>query len=150
MIFTPAISYWSCPISLIHGPNIPGFYAIPPDTSTVECRFRFGSASSFFLEVLIIALSSSPIVYWTPSNLGCSSSSIMCFAFAYCSWGFHGKHTPVFCRSLLQWMTFCQYTSLWPACLGWPCTAWLIASLHYKAPSPRPCCDLWRGFWYRC
>ena len=37
----------------------------PPDTA--ECPFHFGPASSFFLEQL---LCSSPVAYWTPSDLG--------------------------------------------------------------------------------
>ena len=28
-------------------------------------------------------------------------------------------------HSLLQWTTFCQTSSPWPVCLGWPRTAWL-------------------------
>ena len=45
----------------------------PPDTSTTERRFHFGPVSSFFLELLVIALCSScscPVSYWIPSDLG--------------------------------------------------------------------------------
>ena len=45
----------------------------PPDTSTTEHRFCFGSVSSFFLELLVIALCSScscPVSCWTHSDLG--------------------------------------------------------------------------------
>ena len=38
------------------------------------------------------------------------------------------------CHSLLQWTTFCQNSLLWPVFLGWPCTAWLRASLSYASP----------------
>ena len=38
--------------------------------SMIEHRFRFGLTASFFLELLVIALCSSPVAYWTPSNLG--------------------------------------------------------------------------------
>ena len=31
-------------------------------------------------------------------------------------------------------MTFCQNSPLWPIRPGWPCTAWLIASLRYASP----------------
>ena len=41
----------------------------PPDTSTTERGFLFGFFTSFFLELLAIALCSSPVVYWTPSDL---------------------------------------------------------------------------------
>ena len=49
--------------ALICGPNIPGSYAIwlftswdllpSPVTSTTGCCFRFGSVSSFFLEIFL-------------------------------------------------------------------------------------------------
>ena len=32
------------------------------------------------------------------------------------------------------WTTFCQNAPLWPVHLGWPCTAWLIASLSCTSP----------------
>ena len=51
----------------------------PPDTSTLECCFYIGPASSFLLELLAIALPSSPVAYWTPSNLGVSSSGVISF-----------------------------------------------------------------------
>ena len=38
------------------------------------------------------------------------------------------------CHSLLQCTMFCKNSPLWPVCLGWPCTAWLIASLSYSSP----------------
>ena len=50
----------------------------PPDTSTTGHCFHFGSASSFLLELF---LCSSPVVYWAPTNLRCSSSSVICFCF---------------------------------------------------------------------
>ena len=42
----------------------------PPDTSTTQRCFRFGPAASFFLELLVTALRSFPVAYWTPSDLG--------------------------------------------------------------------------------
>ena len=45
--------------------------------------------------------------------------------YSYCSWGSQGKNTEVVCHSLLQRTTFCQTSPPWPACLGWPHTAWL-------------------------
>ena len=41
-----------------------------PDTSTTEHRFCFGPAASFFLGLLVVLLHSSPVAYWTPSDLG--------------------------------------------------------------------------------
>ena len=50
----------------------------PPDTSTTERCFYFGSASSYFLE---LCLCSSPVACWTSSDLGvvggCSSSGVI-------------------------------------------------------------------------
>ena len=46
----------------------------PPDTSTTEHHFCFRPATSCFPELFVIALCSSPVVYWTHSNLGVSSS----------------------------------------------------------------------------
>ena len=42
----------------------------PPDMSTIWHHFHFGPAASFFLELLVIALHTSPVAYWTPSDLG--------------------------------------------------------------------------------
>ena len=39
------------------------------------------------------------------------------------------------CHSLLQWITLCQNSPLWPVCLGWPYMAWLIDSLSYISTS---------------
>ena len=44
-----------------------------------------------------------------------------------------GKNIGVGCRFLLQWTMFCQNSSLWLVCLGWPCMAWIIAS--FPGPS---------------
>ena len=115
-----------------------------PDTSTTEYYFCFGPAASFFLELLVITRCSSPVAYWTPTNLWGSSSGIVSFFFSYCSWGSPGKNTAVVCHFLLQWTTFCQNSSLWPVHLERPCMAWLIASLSYATPSPWQSCDPWR------
>lgn len=37
-------------------------------------------------------------------------------------------------NSLLQWITFCWNSSLWPVYIGWPCPAWFIASLNCTSP----------------
>ena len=55
------------------------------------------------------------------------------FGLLYSSWGSYGKYTGVVCHSFLQWIMFCQHSLLWPICLEWPCTAWLIASLNYAS-----------------
>ena len=105
----------------------------PAGTATTDWHFCFGSAASFFLYLLVIALCSSLVERWTSYDLRGSSSSVIYFAFSYCSWGSH-KNTGVVCHSLLQWTTFCQNFSLWPIYLGWPCIAQLMVSLSYASP----------------
>ena len=99
-----------------------------PVTSRTEWCFCFDSIFSFFLELLFHW---SPVTFWAPTDLVSSSFSVLSFCFSYCSWGSQGKNTEVVCHSLLQWTTFCQNSSPWPICLGWPYTAWLIVSLSY-------------------
>ena len=60
----------------------------PPDTSTTELHFSFCSATSFFLELLVLAFHSSPVAYCTPSNLEGSSSSFIYFCLLIWSMGF--------------------------------------------------------------
>ena len=47
-----------------------------PVTSTTECCFCFDSLSSFFLELF---LHWSPVTYWAPTDLRCSSFSVLSF-----------------------------------------------------------------------
>ena len=144
-IFTLAIvCYHHIQFTLIHGPNITGSYVVLfftawtilllPDTSTTELHFLFGPTASFFLKLLKIALHSSPVTYWAPSDLGASSFSIMSSAISYCSWSSLGNNTGVGCHFLLQWIRSCQNSSLWLVSLGWLCKAWFMASLSYKSP----------------
>ena len=49
---------------------------LSPVTSITGCCFRFGSIPSFFLELF---LHWSPVAYWTPTNLGSSSFSVLSF-----------------------------------------------------------------------
>ena len=97
---------------------------LSPVTSTVGYCFCFGSIPSFFLELF---LHWSPVAYWVGHlpTWGVLLSVSYHFAFSYCSWGSQGKNTEVVCHSLLQWTTFCQTSPPWPACLGWPHTAYL-------------------------
>ena len=48
-------------------------------TSTTKCHFCVGRAASFLLKLLVIGLCSSPVAYWTTSNLGGSFSGIIFF-----------------------------------------------------------------------
>ena len=141
---------------MIHGPNVLSFYAILFFTasdfifttrpSTAKCCFCFGPATSFFLDLLVIILCSSLVVYWIPSDLGAGRVAHLLvsylFAFSYCSWSSPGKNTGVgCCFTLHQWTTFFQNPSLCPVCLGWPCMAWLIVSLSYASLLPWQDCN---------
>ena len=97
----------------------------PPDTSKTEHHFHFGPATSFFLELLVIALTLPQ--HHTGHLPTCVAHLPLPYllAFSSCSWGSHSKNTGVVCHSLLQWTTFCQAFPPWPVHLGWPHTAWL-------------------------
>ena len=58
---------------------------LSPITSTTGCCFCFGSISFFFLELL---LHWSPVAYWAPTNLGCSSLSVLSFCLFILFMGF--------------------------------------------------------------
>ena len=60
----------------------------PLNTSTAEHHSHFGPAASFFLELLEIALCSSPVAYWTPSYLGALSSGVISFCLFILLMGF--------------------------------------------------------------
>ena len=56
-----------------------------PVISTTGCCFHFGSVSSFFLELF---LHSSPVAYWTPTDMGSSSFSVLSFCLFILFMGF--------------------------------------------------------------
>ena len=56
-----------------------------PDTSVTGYCFRFGSASSYLLELF---LCSSPVAYWAPTDLGSSSFSVISFCLFILFMGF--------------------------------------------------------------
>ena len=99
-----------------------------PVTSTTGRCFCFGSVSSLLLELF---LHSFPVAYRHLPIWGVHLSVSYVFAFSYCLWGSQILNTEVVCHSLLPWTTFCQYSPPWPVRLGWPYTAWLIASLSW-------------------
>ena len=56
-----------------------------PITPTTGCCFYFDSISSFFLELF---LHWSPVAYWAPTDLGCSSFSVLSFCLFILFMGF--------------------------------------------------------------
>ena len=114
-----------------------------PHISITEHCLCFGPPSLFFLELF---LCHSPIAYWTPTNLGNSSSSAMYFCLFITVQG-------ILESRILEWFSIpfssglCFFSILhhdwspWLICLLWLCIAWLIASLNYTRLWP-----MW-SFW---
>ena len=104
----------------------------PPDTSTTESHFCFGPVISFFPELLVIALCSSPVAYWMLADPEGSPPVPFIFAFSQCPWQSPGKNTGVGCHFLLQCTMLSEFFTMthpsWVAL-----TAWLITSLSYTS-----------------
>ena len=94
-----------------------------PDTSTAEHHFCFGPTTSFFQEVLLTAFRSSPVVYWSSSELGggWGMGVAVCVIFqCYIFLPFSTVHgvlqarvqAGAGCHVLLQWIRFFQNSSL--------------------------------------
>ena len=141
--------------TLIHGPNIPGSYAILFFTA-LDFTFitRLQPQQSITLLhpshfIVSRAISNCPLLF--PSSIlepfrpaVAHLLMLYLFAFSHCSWDSQGKNMRVVCHSLLQWNTFCQNSPLWPIHLGLPCTAMLIASLNYASSLAKQGFDPWR------
>ena len=74
----------------------------PPNTFTTKHHFSFGPVTSFFLELLVIALHASPGAYWTSSDLGGSSSGVTSFWPLHTVHGVPSKEYRVVCHFLLH------------------------------------------------
>ena len=102
--------------ALIHGPNIPGSYAILLFTASdlASITSHMHNWVLFLLWLCLFILSGvistliSRSIYVHLLTWGVHLSVSYLFAFSYCSWGSQGKNTEVVCHSLLQWTTFCQ------------------------------------------
>ena len=76
------------------------------------------------MELLVIALHSSPVEYWTPFDLGGGglSSGVISFFLFILLWGSHGKNTGAVFHSVLQWTVLCQNSTMthpsWVALYG--------------------------------
>ena len=102
----------------------------PPYTFRTACCFHFGSAFSFFLELF---LQSSPVAYWTSTDLGGSSFSVISFYLFILFMGFSMQErwsglpfpSPV---DHLLWELSLMTQPSWVAPV-----AWLIVSLSYTS-----------------
>ena len=122
-----------------------------PDISTTGCHFCFGPATSFFLGLLVVVLCSSPVAYWTPSNLGDSSFGVLSFSlfiqFMRSSrqvyWGDPSSRGSRFVRTL--------HLHYDPSILRGP-TWQFIASLSYASPFSMTKAVIYEGAssFYKC
>ena len=81
--------------TLIHGPNIPGSYAV-----LFFIALGFTSITRHvhnWVELLVVVPHSSPVAHWTPSERGAHLLVSYLFAFLCSSWGSHSKYTGVVC-----------------------------------------------------
>ena len=70
LMFQVPMQYYSLWHQILHS---------SPDIATIEHRFCFVPATSFFLELLVIVFCYSPVAYWTPSYPGGSSFGVISF-----------------------------------------------------------------------
>ena len=105
---------------------------------------HFGTATPSFLELFVIVLHCSPVVYWASSDLRCSSSSVITFCLFILSMGFSRQEH-------WKWLPFpspgdhvLSDSSLRTVCFLWPCTVWLGASASDMSPFSMANCDTWR------
>ena len=75
----------------------------------------------------------SPVVYWSPTNLGSSSFSVPSSCLFIVFRASQGKNTEVVCHSLLQWTTFCQNSP--PVWKGKKIGHWKMNSSGQKVPN---------------
>ena len=123
---------WPLSGTLIHGPNIPGSYAIllftALDFTSITSHIHNWALFLLWLNLFILSgaispLFSSSIGYLLTWEVHLSMSYLFAF-----TWGSQGKSTEAVCHSLLQWTAFCQNSPPWPFCL-WPYMAWLRVSV---------------------
>ena len=103
---------------------------LSPVTSTTGCCFNFGSIHSSFVELF---LHWSPVAYWSSTDLGSSSFSVLSFWLFILFMGFSGQEYWSGFHSLLQCTMFCQNFPPWHVPLEWPYMAWLSSTELDKA-----------------
>ena len=143
-MFTLAISFGHFQFAMIHGPDIPGSYAIlvftalnlASITSHIDSWVVFLLWLHLFIALALVFLELflhwSPVAFWAPTDLGSSSFSVLSFCLFIPFMGFSRQEywsgLPFPSPVDLHW-TFCQNSPPWPVHLVWPYTALLIVSL---------------------
>ena len=84
----------------------------------------------FFLELLVIALCSSPVAYYTLSDMVGSSSSVISFCLFILLTGSCSKKTGVGCHILLQWTMSELFTMTHLSLMALHCMAHSFIELH--------------------
>ena len=141
-MFTCYLLFDHFQFAFIHGPNIPGSYAIllftASDFTSITSHIHNWVLFSLWPHLFILSgvisppFSSSILAL---ADLRNSTFSVLFFCLFTLFMGFSreeywsGLPFPSPCHSLLQWNMFCQNSPPWPVCLGWPYMAWFIVSL---------------------
>ena len=127
--FTLTISYLTTSLALIHGPDIPGSYAIllftASDLASITSPIHSWLLFLLWLHPFILSGVISPLI--SSSVLGTYWPGEFLFQYPIIL-PFHTVHGVLKARilnSLLQWTTLCQTSPPWPTCPGWPHRAWL-------------------------
>ena len=136
MTFILAISYLTTfQFALIHGPNIPGSYAIlfftASDFTSITSPIHNWVLIVLLLHHFILFLYWSPVAYWAPTNLGRSSFSGLSFFLFILFMGFSRQEywSGLPFPSPVHHWRFCQNPPPWPVHLRWPYMTWLTVSL---------------------
>ena len=93
-MFALAISFDHFQFALIHGPNIPGSYAIllstALDFTSITSHIHNWALFLLWLHLFILELFLhwSPVAYWAPTDLGSSSFSVLSFCLVMLFMGF--------------------------------------------------------------
>ena len=106
----------------------------PPDTYTTESHFCIGPAPSFFLELSLIALCSSPVTCWTPTDLGGSTLGVITFCFFIVFTGFSQQDTTAVVCTLCQVWGEAKKTMLKEASLEE--MTWIVLKKWTLRPEP--------------
>ena len=91
---------WPLQIYLVHGPNILDSYAVLFFIGSFTTKLSTTEHPFFFTPVVFLELffCSYPVAYWTPSDLGSSSSNFISFCL------FHTLHEVLEAR-ILEWIS---------------------------------------------